>query len=143
MTGKLTRADLEAARLAVAAMAGKTEGAKRKFAPGTSQHTLQANRLRALKIASSLISRELAASEAVDYSKEDLEKALAPLASLMSKSEKARQKLAPGSWHHTMLGKNLKALRIAAPLLAKALREKRLKRRGRPPLPVPPPAEKG
>lgn len=39
--------------------------------------------------------------------------ALRPLASLISKSEKAQQKLKPGSWQHTMLAQNLKALRFA------------------------------
>jgi hypothetical protein len=41
-----------------------------------------------------------------------------PIASLIAKSDKARQKLAPGTWQHTMLGENLAALRIAAALLS-------------------------
>lgn len=57
------------------------------------------------------------------YTKEDLEKALAPIASLISKSEKALEKLAQGTWQHTMLTNNLKALYIASPLLRKALSE--------------------
>ncbi|KQV47538.1 MULTISPECIES: hypothetical protein [unclassified Duganella] len=40
-------------------------------------------------------------------------KALAPILSLISKSEKAQQKVAPGTWQHAMLGANLKALHIA------------------------------
>jgi hypothetical protein len=91
---------------------------------GTSQHTLQTNRLKALAIASSLISKELSEGEVTEYYvKDDLERALAPIASLISKSEKAQQKLVPGTWQHTMLGNNLKALYIASPLLTKALSE--------------------
>ena len=43
--------------------------------------------------------------------------ALRPIASLISKSEKAQQKLAAGTWQHTMLRDNLKALHIASALM--------------------------
>jgi hypothetical protein len=119
----LTKEDLKAALRAVASMMDKTAAAKAKFPPGTSQHTLQRNRLEGLQTASSLISKELDHSRAPQYGKEELEKAVAPIASLISKSEKARNKLAPGTWQHTMLGSNLKALYIASPLLTKALNE--------------------
>ncbi|HQJ38068.1 MAG TPA: hypothetical protein PK223_09530 [Bacillota bacterium] len=117
-----TKKDMEEALRAIASMIGRTEKAKEKFAQGTSQHTLQKNRLEALNIASLLISKELADSNAMNhYTKEDLEKALAPISSLISKSEKAQKKLEKGTWQHTMLGNNLKALYIALPLLTKAL----------------------
>jgi hypothetical protein len=48
---------------------------------------------------------------------DELREALRPIASLISKSEKAQQKLAPGTWQHSMLRDNLKALRIASALL--------------------------
>lgn len=50
---------------------------------------------------------------------EELEEARGPVASLISKSEKARQKLAPDSWQHRMSGDNLKALYIGAALMNK------------------------
>ena len=46
-----------------------------------------------------------------------LPEALRPLASLISKSEKAQQKLASGSWQHTMMRDNLRALRLALGLM--------------------------
>jgi len=95
-----TKKDMEEALRAIASMIGRTEKAGEKFAQGTSQHTLQKNRLEALNTASLLISKELADSNAMKhYTKEDLEKALAPISSLINKSEKARKKLAgaPGS----------------------------------------------
>lgn len=117
-----TKEDFKEALQAIASMIGRTENAKRTFAEGSSHRTLQKNRLKALNIASSLISKELTKSDAIDrYAKADLEKAIAPIASLISKSEKALDKLAQGSWQHTMLSSNLKALYIASPLLKKAL----------------------
>lgn len=47
----------------------------------------------------------------------ELREAEAPIASLISKSEKAQQNLATGTWQHAMLRDNLKALRIASSLM--------------------------
>ena len=107
---------------AIAEMLERGEKSKVKFAPGTAQYTLQTNRGNALRIAAALIEQEMGRQHAMDgFQKEDLEKASAPIASLISKSEKAKQKLPPGTWQHTMLEKNLKALYLASSLLAKAL----------------------
>jgi hypothetical protein len=51
---------------------------------------------------------------------DELQEVRRPLASLLSKSEKARQKLAPGKWPHTMLGDNVRALRVALALMNEA-----------------------
>ena len=119
-----TEIEMEEALRAIASMIERSEKAQEKFAQGTSQYTLQKNRIKALYVASSLITNELAQSDVTDkFTKEDLEKALAPIASLISKSEKAWKKLTPGTWQHTMLRDNLKALYIASPLLTKALSE--------------------
>lgn len=52
-----------------------------------------------------------------DDTTEDRREALRPIASLISKSEKAQQKVAPGTWQHTMLRDNLAALHIASALM--------------------------
>jgi hypothetical protein len=52
-----------------------------------------------------------------NFTKEDLQEALRPIASLISKSEKAQQKLASGTWQHSMLQDNLKALHVAYALM--------------------------
>lgn len=52
-----------------------------------------------------------------EYTPEQLHEALRPIDSLISKSEKAQGRLAPGTWQHTMLRENLKALRYAAALM--------------------------
>lgn len=51
------------------------------------------------------------------YSADELREALRPIASLISKSEKAQRRLSPGTWQHTMLQDNLEALRIASTLM--------------------------
>ena len=105
----------------IASMIERSEKAQGKFELGTSQHTLLKNRIRALYVASSLMRNELGEGGAmVDYAKEDFEGALAPINSLISKSEKAQGKLRQGAWQHAMLADNLKALLIALPMLKKA-----------------------
>lgn len=51
------------------------------------------------------------------FAPDELQDALQPIASLISKSEKAQQKLAPGTWQHVMLRDNLRALYIAHDLM--------------------------
>ena len=52
-----------------------------------------------------------------NYTKDELQEALRPIASLINKSEKAQQKLAPGTWQHSMLQNNINALHIASALM--------------------------
>ena len=110
---------MEKAFQTISAVIIRSEKAQEKFVPGTSHYALLKNRIKALNIASSLITKELDESYIIDYTKEELEKALAPIASLISKSEKAQTKLKQGTWQHTMLEDNLKAFYIALPLLEK------------------------
>jgi hypothetical protein len=50
-------------------------------------------------------------------SKYDSPEILKPIESLINKSQKAQQKLTAGTWQHSMLQKNLKALQIAYTLM--------------------------
>ena len=51
------------------------------------------------------------------YSEDEVRAALAPVASLIGKSEKAMRKLREGTWQNAMLRDNLKALRLADTLM--------------------------
>jgi rifampin ADP-ribosylating transferase len=53
----------------------------------------------------------------MDYTEDDIQEALRPIDSLISKSEKAQQKLAPNTWQHAMLRDNLMALHLASALM--------------------------
>ncbi len=118
--------DMEEAQESIAKMIERSEKAQEKFAQGTSQFTLQKNRIKALHIASALIISELTGENMTDhFSEEDLERAAAPIESLFSKSEKAQKKLAQGTWQYKMLDDNIKALKIVSPLLTKALNRKK------------------
>lgn len=51
-------------------------------------------------------------------SPENIHKTIRPIASLLSKSEKVVQKLAPGTWQHAMLWNNIRALQVATELMS-------------------------
>lgn len=120
----LTRKDMQEATRTIASMIDRSEKAKEKFERGTSQHTLQRNRIYALSVVSALIEKEIGLNDGLgDFTEEALRKSLDPIASLISKSEKSQKKLKQGTWQHTMLENNLKALYIASQLLTNAVNE--------------------
>ena len=43
---------------------------------------------------------------------DELQEVMQPIASLISKSEKAQQRLTPGMWQHTLLRENLRAFAL-------------------------------
>ena len=63
-TNKLARRDLKEALDALTAMIDKEEKARSKFSRGTPQHTLQENRLKALRIAEAFTKVEMHKREA-------------------------------------------------------------------------------
>ncbi len=118
---QLTCAEAQQALRAIHGMQDKTEKAREKFKPGTSQHTLLTNRLEALKLSAILLADGQAGPEEGRHvSPEALKRAVAPITSLISKSEKALGKTSPGTWQHGMLTENLQALRRVLPLLTEA-----------------------
>ena len=87
------------------------------FPEGASQHTLQVNRLIALEVAQAVSRHESVTSE-------ELKRAVAPLASLISKSEKALTKLKPDSWQAQRLERNVSLLVPILNLIHHKLAEK-------------------
>lgn len=108
---------------AIEDMLVRSRKAQAKFKPGTSQYSLQVNRIKALDLSLMLLSNE--AMQTIDhhYTTQDLKSAVAPLTSLISKSEKAIVKLRPDSWQHTMLTSNLMALKLALNKLYEQLKD--------------------
>lgn len=54
----------------------------------------------------------------IAHTTDELQDLMRPIASLISKSEKAQQRLKPGMWQHTMLRENLRALHLAFALMS-------------------------
>ncbi len=120
----VSKIEMENACQAITSMIDRSEKSREKFSVGTSQYTLQKNRINALKIAYSLIISELEGNvKSITFKKDELEKAVAPIKSLISKSEKAIGKLSQDTWQYKMLDQNIKALYITLPLLTKAISE--------------------
>ncbi|HAM63763.1 MAG TPA: hypothetical protein DCP62_09025 [Erysipelotrichaceae bacterium] len=108
---------------AIEDMLKRSMKAQEKFKPKTSQFSLQTNRIRMLQIASSLLSCKLTGEDIhLEYPRVLLEGAMAPLLSLIGKSEKAKGKLDPHSWQYKMLEDNLDALSQVRELLVATLR---------------------
>lgn len=111
---KYTKEELQKALQLVSSTINNCEKMQLKFAVGTSQHTLLKNRIKALYISESLIKHENIIDK---YTKEELEKAVAPISSIISKSEKAYLKSTQGTSTHTRLNKIISAMYISKSLI--------------------------
>lgn len=115
-----TKEELEEALQIVSSTISRCEKTQPKFVEGTSQNTLLKNRIKALYISKSLITDE----DVMDrYTKQELIEALRPVSSIIRKCEKAQQKFAEGTSHHTRFKKMIKAMYISKSLITKALEE--------------------
>lgn len=117
---QFTREDLEKALPTIHSMITRSEKTRQKFAEGTSQASLARNRIKALQIAAALITRELEGDHsAPDFTKEDFEKALAPITSTIRKCEKARETLKEGTPQSNLARKMLHALYLSLALITR------------------------
>ena len=99
----------------IASLISKSQKAQQKLAPGTWQHTMLRDNLRALLIASALMNKET--DDTASFTQDDLQAALDAFTSMISKTDKALAKFAPGTSQHTLLANRLKALQIAEALI--------------------------
>ena len=114
--------ELEKALKAIASMISRSEKVQIKLKEGSPQASLTRNRLKALYIAASLITKELEGDSSADrFTKEDLEKALPPIKSTIGKCEKVRDKSKEGTSQATLTGNMLKALEISLALITKEM----------------------
>lgn len=119
-----TKNELEEALRTVSSIINRCEKAQLKFVEGTSQHTLLSNRIKAMYISKILINNESITDRCT---KEELETALTPVSSIISKCEKAQLKFADGTAHHTRFNKMIKAMYISKSLIIKELEKLSLK----------------
>ncbi|HEX2993693.1 MAG TPA: hypothetical protein VHP14_02650 [Anaerolineales bacterium] len=110
-----TTDELQEVRRPIASLISKSEKAQQKLTPGTWQHTMLRDNLKALQIASALMNKETINTDS--FTRNDLQEALRAFASMISKTEKAQAKFSPGTSQHTLQRNRLKALRIAEALI--------------------------
>ena len=108
------REKLREALRPIASLIGKSRKARQKLAPGTWQHTMLGENLKALGIASALMNQE--SEDENRLAPGDLQEALRALASMIGRSEKAQAKFPPGTSQHTLQRNRLRALRLAEAL---------------------------
>jgi hypothetical protein len=106
-----TTDELQEALRPIGSLISKSEKAEQKLAPGTWQHTMLRDNLKALHIASALMNKET--DDTARFTQDDLQEALRAFASMISKTDKAQAKFTPGTSQHTLQANRLKALRIA------------------------------
>lgn len=116
-----TKEELKEALKVVTSSIRNCEKMHPKFAEGTSQHTLLKNRIKALYISKSLIEDENIEDK---YTKEELEKSIAPVSSIISKCEKAHVKAEEGSSTHTRLTKMIKAMYVSKSLITNEINKR-------------------
>jgi hypothetical protein len=110
-----TTDDLQEALRPINSLISKSEKAQQKLVPGTWQHTMLRDNLKALRIASTLMKEET--DDTDGFTRDDLQEAMRALASMISRTEKTRAKFTPGTSQHTLQRNRLKALRRAEALI--------------------------
>jgi hypothetical protein len=113
-----TSEELQKAQRPICSLISKSEKALRKLKPGTWQHIMLQNNIKALYIGRALMNRESAKD---DFTPEDLRAALGMFSAMISKVEKAQTKFAVGTSQHTLQRNRLNALRLAEALTQAAL----------------------
>lgn len=105
----------------IASLLSKSEKAQRKLAPGTWQHRMLEQNIRALRLASALMSAR--AVDAGEFTRDDLREAIQAIRSMIGRAEKAQAKFSPGTSQHTLQRNRLRALHIAEELVARQVAE--------------------
>ncbi|QAT50922.1 hypothetical protein EQM14_14730 [Caproiciproducens sp. NJN-50] len=102
--------ELNAAVKLISSTISKCEKMQLKFAEGTSKHSLLKNRIKALYISKTLIENDGSLGM---YSKQDLENALPPVLSIISKTEKAQTKYDEGTAQYKRFKPIIRAMYIS------------------------------
>jgi hypothetical protein len=119
-----TTDELQEALRPIASLISKSEKAQQRLVPGTWQHGMLRDNLKALRIASALMNKE--ADETDSFTRDDLQEALRAFASMISKTGKAQAKFSSGTSQHTLQRNRLKALRMAEALITADLAKREI-----------------
>ena len=113
--------DLRDAQRPIASLLSKSEKAQQKLKPGTWQHTMLRDNLKALHLASALMNKK--GDDAGNFTQADFQEALRVFASMIRKTKNTQTKFSPGTSQHTLQRNRLKALRMAEAVVKAASRE--------------------
>lgn len=91
-----------------------------EFLVGTSQHSLLKNRIKALYIARALIEND---NKILLYTKQDIEKSLQPILSIIHKTEKAQMKYKEETVQYKRMSPLINAMHIAKAFIERAMKE--------------------
>ncbi|KAM3099097.1 PEP/pyruvate-binding domain-containing protein [Phormidesmis sp. 146-12] len=111
-----TTDELQEALRPIASLISKSEKAKQKLTPGTWQHTMLRDNLKALQYASALMNKKI--NDTDDFTRDNLQETLCAFDSMISKTENAQAKFSPGTSQHTLQRDRLKALQIGRKIAA-------------------------
>ncbi len=103
--------EMQAMLQPIASLISKSEKAQQKLTPGTWQHMMLQDNLKALQTASVLMNK--GSDDTNIFTLDELQKALHAFSSMIDKTEQAQTKFLPGTSQHTLLQNRLKALRLA------------------------------
>ena len=113
--------DMAAALWVVEASISNCQLIQPKFPEGSAQQSLLKNRIKALSVSKTLLSQETGNHS---FTKEELTDALAPVNSIISKCEKAKQKFKVGSGHYTRLQNMIKGMELSKALIMAEIEKK-------------------
>lgn len=119
-----TTDELQEARRPIASLISKSEKARQKLAPGTWQHAMLRDNLKALHLSLALMDKETNGAE--NAARDDLREALRAFASMIGRTEKAQAKFPAGTSHHSLQRNRLRALRAAEALIQAVLEKRRV-----------------
>ncbi|WP_394884669.1 hypothetical protein [Clostridium butyricum] len=98
----------------ICSLIDKCEKIQKKFSEGTSQHSLLKNRIKALYILKYLLINDETINSYTDL---DLKKAVPPILSIQSKTEKAQRKYEEGSTQYKRFTSLIRAMTISNSLI--------------------------
>ena len=113
---KHTRKESVEALQVISSTISRCEKAQEKFDEGTSQFSLLRNRVKAMNIAKSLLT-----NTQDTFTKDELTNALLPVTSMISKCEKAQEKISQGTSNYTRLQNIIDAMFVSKSLINEEL----------------------
>ncbi|TAH69434.1 MAG: hypothetical protein EWM47_07200 [Anaerolineaceae bacterium] len=116
---RYSQEELQKALKVVSSSISRCEKMQPKFREGTPQHSLLRNRIKALEISKCLLVDDNNNIQA--YTIDDLEKALAPVISIINKTEKAQSKYEKGSIQYKRFSPSIEAMYIVKSLITDEL----------------------